>query len=77
MAVGLGLNETLGDHYNCRCPWCGKNNVYVTHGTQISVGEVRLFSNPCHYCEQTVHYRAEYVIQVIASRENIIEAFKK
>lgn len=37
--------ETEGDHYNCACPFCGKNNHYITDGVTLHLNQARIFSN--------------------------------
>jgi len=58
--------EERGDHHNCLCPYCGKNNSYVTDGVQVMPFEIQTFEKPCSYCGEIIFYRAEYAIIVKA-----------
>ncbi len=59
----------VGDHYNIECPWCGKNNVYITQGIKTPFNVIRVFEKPCHWCEKPVVYQAEWSIKVRASQK--------
>jgi len=59
----------VGDHYNTECPWCGKNNTYITDGIGLRFNTVRLFEKECHYCKQTIVYQAEWFIKVKAAKK--------
>lgn len=65
--------ETEGDHYNCACPFCGKNNHFITDGVTLHLNQVRIFLKPCHSCKKIVFYRARYEIMVTASKGHPIE----
>lgn len=56
-----------GDHYNCLCPHCGKNNNYVTRDVEVPFRKIQIFTKACWHCGQTVHYRASWELQVTAS----------
>jgi len=66
----MGTTATIGDDHNVSCPWCLKNNHYVTRGVDLDLHKVMVFSRTCHHCGRSIFYRAEYAIQVKASREN-------
>ncbi len=61
---------TQGDRDNCKCPHCGKNNVYVCQGQQIPFERKYFeFAVQCHYCGKTIYYKAHWKIFVQAEKQ--------
>lgn len=62
---------TTGDHYNIRCPYpdCDKNNVYVTDGIAVKIGEAVCFLKPCFYCHRSILYEVSLIRAVVATTE--------
>lgn len=58
---------TEGDHTNCACPHCGRDNHYVTQGTVIPHGRFVIFEKACTHCRQKIYYQAQWEIKVTAS----------
>lgn len=54
------VKECVGDHFNVKCPHCGKTNHYVDQGASVIIPETGtvMFSHPCHHCKAMVYYRA-------------------
>ena len=59
----------VGDHYNTECPWCGKNNTYITDGVRLPFNTVKYFEKSCHHCGQTIVYQAKWFIKVEAAKK--------
>lgn len=59
----------VGDHYNTNCPWCGKNNTYITDGIDLALNTVRYFEKRCHYCGGRIVYQAEWCIKIKAVKK--------
>ena len=73
----MAKTETHGDHVNCKCPHCGKNNNYVTTGIVVKCGVINTFSRPCHYCGEKVYYHATHEIMVTAYPEDLFATLRK
>ncbi|MBI2057394.1 MAG: hypothetical protein HYT63_00185 [Candidatus Yanofskybacteria bacterium] len=62
-------HEKKGDHYNTDCPWCGKNNTYVTDGIKVTSHLSRVFERSCQNCGKPIIFKAEMVISIKAVRK--------
>lgn len=63
-------NQTHGDHTNTACPYCGKNNHYVSDGVHVKCGHVTSFTKSCFHCKQTIYYLARHEIMITAHNHN-------
>lgn len=60
---------THGDIYNCKCPYCGRVNHYITQEKAIPADQVTEFTKPCDHCGKNVYYWARWAITLEAEQE--------
>ncbi len=58
--------EVRGDHTNCSCPYCGKNNTHVTDDVMVERNRATTFERPCDHCHKIIFYQARLTIAVVA-----------
>jgi hypothetical protein len=63
--------QTIGDNYNCLCPYCGRNNTYVADKVPVVLGEVITMEQNCRHCERPIFYQIEYAIKVTAKAPGV------
>lgn len=68
--IGPG-KEVEGNHTNCGCPYCGKNNVHVTDGVMVERNRITTFERPCYYCGEVIFYQVRYTISVTAKAPKV------
>lgn len=64
------MDHRVGNHYNVKCPHCGKVNNYVCQEIKMELNKVKYFNKPCFHCKKIVYYHAQYEIQVVAFTED-------
>ncbi len=72
----MAKTETRGDHYNCKCPHCGKNNHHVSDGIHVVCGEITGFQKACTHCRETIYYHARHEIMVTAYPSDLAETLR-